>query len=141
MLRYGQGSFGCKYGHQTVQTGMFFKLLLFGIIAGVGTYYYDLNSAEKKLRDAKFSSIETESRCRQNHESMCKYYMTVKLDGAEKLFYKYRVPQAYYHGSREEIQQRRFQVMYKEKKIFPARIVGLPPKQQADLDQILAQEQ
>lgn len=119
---------------------MFFKLLLVGIIIGVGAYYYDLNSAEKILRDAEYSSRETEVRCRNNHESMCKYYMTLKLD-QEKLFYEFQVPMEYYHGKKEEeLKRQKYPVIFKQKKIFPARILDLEPKLRAKIDKTLEEQ-
>lgn len=116
-----------------------FKILLLGIVLGVGAYYYDLNSAPQKLRDAKYSASETEARCRQNHETMCQYFITVKLE-PEKLFYKFRVPSSVYKSPPDELKERRFRVMFKEKKIFPASIVGLEPKYQQELDKAIAEE-
>lgn len=117
-----------------------FKLLMLGIVLGVGAYYYDMNTAPKKVRDATYSSSETDIRCRNNHESMCKYYITVKIE-SEKLFYKYRVPSSIYRSAAsEEGKQARYRVMYKEKKIFPAAIVGLEPKMQAAIDKSIAEE-
>lgn len=117
---------------------MFFKLLMVGIILGVGAYYYDMNSAETKIHDAEFSSRETEMRCENQHESMCKYYMTVKLP-REKLFYKFRVPLSFFHAKTvEQLKSRKYPVMYKSKKIFPARIVDLEPKFKAQLEKELS---
>lgn len=119
---------------------MFFKILMLGVVLGVGAYYYDQSSAVKTIKDARFSSSETENRCRQNHETMCQYYMTVKLEQPEKLFYKFRVPSALYKRPPEELKERRFRVLYKEKKIFPASIVGLEPKFQAEIDKAVSEE-
>ena len=116
---------------------MFFKLLMIGLVAAAGAYYYDKQNAPTVLKDAKYSSMETESRCRSNHESMCKYYMIVKLE-SEKLFYKVQVPPNYYHAMREQLQDRKFPVILKQKKIFPARIVDVNPKFRKLLDEELA---
>ncbi len=119
---------------------MFFKLLLVGIIIGVGAYYYDLKSAETIIKDAQYSSRETEVRCRNNHESMCKYYMTLKLD-SEKIFYEFQIPLEYYHSKTdEELKRQRFPVKLKQKKIFPARILDLEPKLRTKIDEKLALE-
>lgn len=120
---------------------MFFKLLILGVIAGVGVYYYDLNSAETHLKEALFSSIDTENRCSVNHESMCKYFMTIKLGsgGRDQMFYKFQVPWNYYHKKNKDgqLEGTKYSVMFKEKKILPPRIVGLEPKFQAKLDKEL----
>ncbi len=119
---------------------MFFKLLLAGLVAGAGAYYYDLKKAPTVIKDAKYSSIETESRCRQNHESLCKYYLTVKLE-AEKLFYKFQVPYSYYHRmNREDLKKQRFTVVVKQEKIFPERILDVHPKMRTVLDEALENE-
>lgn len=117
---------------------MFFKLFMIGLVAAAGAYYYDLKNAKTILKDATYSSIETESRCRQNHESMCKYYLTVKLD-REKLFYKFEVPYNYYHdsGLKEQLKNQRFPVVLKQKEIFPARILDVNPKLRKVLDETL----
>ncbi|PKL78172.1 MAG: hypothetical protein CVV27_03760 [Candidatus Melainabacteria bacterium HGW-Melainabacteria-1] len=120
---------------------MFFKLLTLGVVIGVGAYYYDLNTAKKVTRDAQYASRETETRCRNNHETMCQYFLTVKLERPEPLTYKFRVPMMYYHQIPiEEIKNRRYPVTYKEKKIFPATITGLAPKFQEEIDAALAKE-
>lgn len=122
---------------------MFFKLLLAGIVVGVGVYYYDLNTAQKVIKDAKFSSIETDTRCQNAHETMCKYYLTVKLGsgGRDQTFYKFEVPWNYYHIEYKKegkpLTHEHFRVIYKMKKILPARIIGLEPKYQAKLDKEL----
>ncbi len=117
---------------------MFFKLFMIGLVAAAGAYYYDLKNAPTVLKDAVYSSVETESRCRQNHESMCKYYLTVKLD-REKLFYKFQVPPAYYHGgAKEQLKNQRFPVVLKQKEIFPARILDVNPKLRKQLDEQLS---
>lgn len=120
---------------------MFFKLFMIGLVAAAGAYYYDLKNAPTILKDAAYSSIETESRCRQNHESMCKYYLTVKLE-RDKLFYKFQVPYNYYHAQalRDQLKNRRFPVVLKEKKIFPARILDVNPKLRKELDEKLKAE-
>jgi len=119
---------------------MFFKLLLVGLIIGVGAYYYDLKSAETLIRDAEFSSRETEMRCRNNHESMCKYYMTVKLP-RENLFYEFQVPIDYFHGKTEEdLKRQKYPVTLKQKKIFPERIIDLEPKFRAKIDTTLEEQ-
>lgn len=116
---------------------MFFKLFIIGVIAAAGAYYYDKESAPTVLKDAKYSSIETENRCKNNNESMCKYYLTVKLE-SEKLFYKVQVPYYYYHKMRNELKDRKFPVVLKQKKIFPARIVDVNPKLRKQIDEELA---
>lgn len=117
---------------------MFFKLFMIGLVAAAGAYYYDLKNAKTILKDAVYSSIETESRCRQNHESMCKYYLTVKLD-REKLFYKFEVPSNYYHDRafKEQVKNQRYPVVLKQKEIFPARILDVNPKLRKALDETL----
>jgi hypothetical protein len=124
-----------EHGKEIVK--MFFKLLMIGLVVAAGTYYYDKQTAPTVLKDAKYSSIETENRCKNNHESMCKYYMTVKLD-REKLFYKFEVPQSYYHVLRDQLRDRKFPVVLKLKKIFPARVVDVNPKLRKLLDEELA---
>lgn len=120
---------------------MFGKLLMLGIVLGVGAYYYDLNTAEKKLYDARFDNIDTEMRCRNNHESMCKYFVTVKLEKPEKLEYKFRVPRIYFHQIKAEgLKERRFPVLYKAKKIFPATILGLKPEFQKEIDKQIEED-
>ena len=116
---------------------MFFKLFMIGLIAAAGAYYYDKQNAPTVLKDAKYSGVETESRCRSNHESMCKYYLTVKLE-SEKLFYKLQVPPQYYHAMRDQLKDRKFPVILKQKKIFPARIVDVNPKLRKQIDAELA---
>ncbi len=116
---------------------MFFKLFMIGLIVAAGAYFYDKQNAPTILRDAKYSSIETENRCKNNHESMCKYYMTVKLE-PEKIFYKFQVPWSYYHQLREQLKERKFPVVLKQKKIFPARIVDVNPKMRKLLDEEMA---
>ena len=123
-----------EYGKEIVK--MFFKLFMIGLIVAAGAYFYDKEYAPTVLRDAKYSSIETANRCKDNHESMCKYYLTVKLE-PEKLFYKFRVPLSYY-SAREQLKDRRFPVVLKQKKIFPARILDVNPKLRKLLDEELA---
>ena len=120
---------------------MFFKLVLFGLVAGTIAYMYDQNSAPKHAYDAEFDSIETEMRCQNNHETMCKYFLTVKLEEHEKLTYKFRVPFSYFHNmSQDELKARVYPVEYKEKKIFPATIMGLEKEYQAELEEEIAAE-
>lgn len=121
---------------------MFFKLLTFGLLIGAGVYYYDLNKAETELRDAKFSAIEAgEERCRRMHETMCKYYMTIKMgEGRDVKFHKFRVPPSFFHGKQEDLKVERFTLVWKKKQILPGRIVGLEPAYQKELEeQILAE--
>lgn len=118
---------------------MFFKLLTIGFILGVGAYFYDLNTAETKLRDAKFKTSETDIRCRNNHETMCQYFFTVTLM-PENLEYKFRVPNSLYRQGIERQQSTRYTVRFKQKKIFPATILGLEPKYQAELDKKISIE-
>lgn len=106
-------------------------------MATAGAYYYDKENAPTVLKDAKYSSIETENRCKDNHEAMCKYYLTVKLE-SDKLFYKFQVPPNYYHLMRAELKDHKFPVIVKQKKIFPARIVDVNPKLRKLLDEELA---
>lgn len=115
---------------------MFFKLLMIGLVAATGAYFYDLEKAPRVLKDAKYSSIETENRCKNNNESMCKYYLTVKLE-REKLFYKFQVPQQYWHQFKEELKDRRYPVVLKQKQIFPARIIDVNPELRKQLDKQL----
>lgn len=120
---------------------MFFKLLILGLIAGAGVYFYDMNSAEQQIKDAVFSSMETDNRCKMNHESMCKYYMTVKLGtgGRDQQFYKFQVPWDYWHVKNKDgkLKGTKYKIVYKLKKILPGRILGLEPKFQAKLDKEL----
>lgn len=111
---------------------MFFKIILFGIIVGASAYYFDLNSAPKKIMDAQFSKMETEDRCRQMDESMCKYYMTVKIP-ENKLEYTFRIPNGYYRMGPEAMKDRRFPLQVKTKKIFPEAVLGLAPKLEAEI--------
>lgn len=120
---------------------MFFKLILFGLVAGTIAYMYDQNTAPRHVYDAEFQSVETEDRCKNNHESMCKYFLTVKLEDPEKLTYKFRVPLKYFHSmSQEELKSRVYPVEFKEKKIFPAAIVGLEKEYQTEIDEAIAEE-
>ncbi|HEY9838912.1 MAG: hypothetical protein ACAI44_07010 [Candidatus Sericytochromatia bacterium] len=113
---------------------------MFAFVIAVGAYYYDLNSADKKTLDAEYVKRETEDRCRKQHESMCKYFLTVKLP-KQNLEYTFRVPRVYYHGTEVEVlKARRYPVIYKVKKIFPAAILGLTPKYQAEIDPIIKQD-
>lgn len=120
---------------------MFFKLVLFGLVAGTIAYMYDQNTAPKQVFEAEYQSIETEGRCQNNHESMCKYFLTVALEDPEKLTYKFRVPLTYFHKmSQEELKSRTYSVVFKEKKIFPATILGLEEEYQAELDEEISAE-
>lgn len=123
---------------------MFFKLLILGIIAGAGVYYYDLSSSQVVLKEAVFSSLETENRCKNNHETMCKYYMTIKLGsgGRDQKFYKFRVPWQYFHIKNQDngLKGTKYRVEYKEKKILPARILGLEPKFQEKLSKQIEEQ-
>lgn len=116
---------------------MFFKLILFLVVAATATYYYDQNTAEKKVIDAEYVSMDTDFRCKQSHESMCKYFMTVKLP-RENLTYTFRVPQVYYHAwTVDQRKGRRYPVIYKAKKILPAAVLGLAPKFEAEIDPLI----
>ncbi|MBF2055249.1 MAG: hypothetical protein IGS03_17510 [Candidatus Sericytochromatia bacterium] len=121
---------------------MFFKLLTFGLLIGAGVFYYDKSKAETELRDAVFSAIEAgEDRCKKMHESLCKYYMTVKLgEGRESKFYKFRVPPSYYHRKQEELKAQKFTLVWKKKELLPGRILGLEPEYQTEVDGLIESE-
>lgn len=121
---------------------MFFKLLTFGLLIGAGVYYYDKSQAETELRDAAFSAIEAgEDRCKRMHESLCKYYMTVKLgEGADAKFHKFRVPPSFYHRKQEELKAENFTLVWKKKEILPGRILGLEPEYQTYIEEQIAAE-
>lgn len=118
------------------------KIFLALIIAGIGAYYYDLNSADTKIVKGKFSSFDTEHRCKQNHESMCKYYLIAKIgSGKNSKFHKFRVPMDYYHGKMaDQIKTNPIPLVMKEKNIFPARLIGVEEKFQKKVDKGLAKE-
>ncbi|MEZ0372596.1 MAG: hypothetical protein ACAI44_26125 [Candidatus Sericytochromatia bacterium] len=116
---------------------MFWKLVMFGIVIGVGAYYYDLNTAPKKVMDAEYVSMDTDIRCRQHHESMCKYFMKVRILG-NKMEYTFRVPRMYYHGMDDAGRKaRRYPLVFKSKKIFPEAILGLAPKYEKEIEPII----
>lgn len=116
------------------------KLVVAGIVVGIGAYFYDMNTAKTHLKDAVVVQIETEDRCREHHESMCKYYAKVLLK-REKLEYKFRIPFQYYHTTDMKLNLNdRVPVVLKEKKIFPARILDLAPKYKAKLEELIAQD-
>lgn len=112
---------------------MFFKLLMFAVVVAAGAYYYDLNTAEKKIVSAEYASKETEDRCRNMHESMCKYFMTVKVP-REKLDFTFRIPNALFRMPVESLKARQYPVQLKMKKLFPMRVLGLAPKFEAELE-------
>lgn len=119
---------------------IFRNLFFIGALAGIGAYYYDMNSAPRILKDARLTVIEAETRCRYNHESMCKYNAEVEYRyKGETLHYKYRIPGEYYHSKTYQ-KDMIIQVRIKDKKIFPPRIIGLTPQAQKKIDEMLAAE-
>lgn len=116
------------------------KLLLAGVVVGGGAYLYDLNTAKTRVKDAVVVQLEADDRCREQHESMCKYYAKVLLK-REKLEYKFRIPFQYYHVTEMKLHLNdRVPVLLKDKKIFPERILDLAPKYKAKIEQLIAQD-
>ena len=118
--------------------GLMGKLIVMGAVVGAGSYFYDLNYAERKLFNAKVKSVDTDHRCRNNHESMCKYYATVEIKKI-KSEYTFRIPFQYYHAADVQLKPgQKLVVQVKMKKIYGQRILGLKPKSQARIDKMLS---
>lgn len=114
------------------------NLFLLGIVGGVGAYYYDLNAAKRITVKAEIVNIDTELRCRYNLESMCKYFVTAKIK-KENLEYQFRIPPSYYYQKHFQTGQS-VKVILKTKKIFPMKIMGLDPKLDKELNDLIAKE-
>jgi hypothetical protein len=115
------------------------KLVVAGIVVGVGAYFYDANTAKTRIKDAYIVSTETEQRCSGHHESMCQYKATVMLK-PEKVSYSFRIPYQYFHEGQTKLKPKdRVPVVVKDKKIFPERILDLAPKYKIKLEKFMAE--
>lgn len=116
------------------------SLFMAAVVGGGLSYLYDANAAPRVVIKTKVIELDTDHRCRRNHESMCKYYAVVATNTKPRMEYKFRIPLAYYHQKLYKVKETTVPVMLKQKKIWGARIIGLEPREQKKIDDLLAQE-
>ena len=115
------------------------SLVMFGLVAGVGSYYYDASYAPRITVKAPVTELETDIRCRQTHESMCKYFATVLVK--PNLTFTFRIPQSYYHQNIYKVKETNVPVVVKQKKIWGPRILSLEPKEDKKVSDLVALDQ